>query len=732
MPQIIPSSWQAAARLLQPAWPEPAYRSAATFIVKVIAAGLVGLWLAMRLDLPDPSITLLTVLLVVNPQSGLVLAKSFYRAIGTVVGALATLGLYALVPQERVLFLLGLSVWLGVCVAEAQRNRNFAAYAYVLAGYTACIIGLPAVNDPTQVFDRAVARVSEVMLGILSAGFISDGLFPKPLRDIMLRELDAQYARMVNFCRHALIGDSSDKELDSAFRGFVSDAVVLENRRSSAIFESPELRAHNSVLLRLNWRFMESGTGLQRLHRWMAHLYRERASVAADSPRGLELDLVIRKVWVRYRELAEILPESAAPDHVPGLLELMHQLAQMRGRLLDEVIEERAELRASSESAAMDYDICAELLDQLLLELWRYTEAQVHLKGGSVPLLAIPPTQSDEATASHSFHHHRDNLMGLAAGLRTMLVVLVTALFWIQTEWDSGIGAMIYALMLSGLFAISPQPVAALKLVWRGFLLAFPVAALCYSVLLPELDSFAMLGVVMAPCLALGAWLLTQPKYAAMGAGYNIMLTSSMSLTGTMHYDMAHFINTVLGNLFGVSMATLGFAVLIPASSQWQQRRMLLGLRRYAVRACSAPLEGLTAAFESGSRDQLYALLAYPAMTKRQTRHVLDWAQTVHGLGRCALDLRHDLRRGSWPPGLVERVRRGVDALGAWFEHPGDPERELAYSLLLQAEQAWVAEYPESDDANCIRIRSMIHLLHVMLADRGAALDHTPGHAHRV
>ncbi|MHC1480989.1 FUSC family protein [Frateuria aurantia] len=732
MPQLIPSSWQAAARLLYPLWPEPAYRSAVTFIVKVIAAALIGLWLAMRLDLPDPSITLLTVLLVVNPQSGLVLAKSFYRAIGTVVGALATLALYALVPQERVLFLLGLSVWLGLCVAEAQRNRNFAAYAYVLAGYTACLIGLPAVDDPTQVFGRAVSRVSEVMLGILSAGFVSDGLFPKPLREIMLRELDAQYARMLNFCRHALIGDSSDKELDAAFRGFVGDAVTLESRRSSAIFESPELRAHNGTLLRLNWRFMESGTGLQRLHRWMAHLYRERAAVAADSQRGTELGIVLHRVWVRYRELAEVLPEQALPDDVHGLLQLMQRLAQMHARLPGEVVAQRAELRAVSDAAALDYDICAELLEQLLLELWRYTEAQVQLKGGSVPMLLIPPAQSDEATASHGFRHHHDNLMGLAAGLRTMLVVLVTAMVWIQTEWDSGITAMIYALMLSGLFAISPQPVAALKLVWRGFLLAVPVAVLSYSILLPQMDSFAMLGVVMAPCLGLGAWLLTRPKYAAMGAGYNIMLTSSMALTGTMHYDMAHFINTMLGNLFGVSMASLGFAVLIPASSQWQQRRMLLGLRRYAVRACTAPLEGLTAAFESGSRDQLYALLAYPALTKRQTRHVLDWAQTVHGLGRSALDLRHDLRRGHWPQELVESIVRGIDALGAWFEHPGDPERELAASLLQQAERDWVAHYPKSEDPDCIRVRSMVHLLHVMLADRGAALDHTPGHAHRV
>jgi uncharacterized membrane protein YccC len=51
------------------------------------ASALLALWIAFAVNLDRPKWTLLTVFIVAQPQSGLVLAKSFYRIIGTLVGA---------------------------------------------------------------------------------------------------------------------------------------------------------------------------------------------------------------------------------------------------------------------------------------------------------------------------------------------------------------------------------------------------------------------------------------------------------------------------------------------------------------------------------------------------------------------------------------------------------------------------------------------------------------------
>mgnify|MGYP002040574752 FL=1 len=114
------------------------------YIFKVLAAAFLTLWLAMRLELPQPRTAMITVFIVMQPQSGQVFAKSFYRFLGTLAGSAVMVALIALFAQNTELFLGSLAIWVGICSAGAARYRNFRAYGFVLAGYTAAMVGLPA------------------------------------------------------------------------------------------------------------------------------------------------------------------------------------------------------------------------------------------------------------------------------------------------------------------------------------------------------------------------------------------------------------------------------------------------------------------------------------------------------------------------------------------------------------------------------------------------------------
>src|ERR1700732_4255942 len=105
------------------------------FAAKTTASGLLALLVAFAFNLDQPKWALLTVFIVAQPQSGLVLAKSFYRIIGPVLGAAGALVLIALFAQERVLFLGALALWIGLCTFGSQYARNWAAYGFVLSGY---------------------------------------------------------------------------------------------------------------------------------------------------------------------------------------------------------------------------------------------------------------------------------------------------------------------------------------------------------------------------------------------------------------------------------------------------------------------------------------------------------------------------------------------------------------------------------------------------------------------
>ena len=102
---------------------------------------------------------------VAQPDSGLVLAKSFYRIIGTAAGVLITIALVFALAQYGELFLALLAVWIGLCNFAARAARNFASYGFQLAGYTLAIVGIPAALIPDAAYPLVVARARASRLG---------------------------------------------------------------------------------------------------------------------------------------------------------------------------------------------------------------------------------------------------------------------------------------------------------------------------------------------------------------------------------------------------------------------------------------------------------------------------------------------------------------------------------------------------------------------------------------
>ena len=87
------------------------------FIFKTLLSMYITLALAMALELPSPSMALLTIPVVMNQQSGMIMAKSFFRILGTLLGATASITIVALFPQQPYLMLTAIALWTGICAA---------------------------------------------------------------------------------------------------------------------------------------------------------------------------------------------------------------------------------------------------------------------------------------------------------------------------------------------------------------------------------------------------------------------------------------------------------------------------------------------------------------------------------------------------------------------------------------------------------------------------------------
>src|SRR3954447_9699187 len=173
----------------KPAWLDDQTAVGLTFAVKTFAASLLALYIAFWAGLDDPRWSFLTVYVVSQPDSGLVLAKSFYRILGTIAGVLVSIALAFGLAQYGELFVAALAIWICFCNFTARTVRNFASYGFQLAGYTVAIIGIPAALNPAGAYPLVVARFTEILLGIVCAALVS--------RLILVHELSPRLVELV-------------------------------------------------------------------------------------------------------------------------------------------------------------------------------------------------------------------------------------------------------------------------------------------------------------------------------------------------------------------------------------------------------------------------------------------------------------------------------------------------------------------------------------------------------
>lgn len=249
-------------------WKQWAQRTAldGLFVLRTIVAALLALAIAFRLDLSSPGSAAVTVAIIALPQTGMVLEKSFYRFLGTLLGAVVTLCLVAVLVQHQYVFIGAVATWIGLCTAASARFPGFRAYGWLLCGYTTALIGVPAFLDANHAFDIAVDRVTIVSVGILSAAIVNAILNPTrstaSLNAAIRRNVDTlvRVRDLINAREPSAV---IEKELQSLALGLVE----LESARSSGVFEDPITRIRSRRIRLLNGHLMTARGRLEVLHR---------------------------------------------------------------------------------------------------------------------------------------------------------------------------------------------------------------------------------------------------------------------------------------------------------------------------------------------------------------------------------------------------------------------------------------------------------------------------------
>jgi uncharacterized membrane protein YccC len=149
------------------------------FSARSFAAGALALGIAFSLSLSHPFWAMVSVYITIQPFAGATRAKAVWRLVGTFTGGAFAIAVVPNLVDAPMLFCLALAIWIGVCLSLSLYDPTPRSYAFMLAGYTAAIIGFPTVDMPGEIFHITVARCEEISIGILCAWLFHGVLFPR-------------------------------------------------------------------------------------------------------------------------------------------------------------------------------------------------------------------------------------------------------------------------------------------------------------------------------------------------------------------------------------------------------------------------------------------------------------------------------------------------------------------------------------------------------------------------
>jgi uncharacterized membrane protein YccC len=666
------------------------------YIGKVLVALYLSGWIAMRLGMSSPGTAMITVLVVMNRNTGMVLAKAFYRGLGTVVGCAMAVLIVALFPQSPVMLVTVMALWAGFCAGGSVWSRGMASYGFVLAGYTVAMIMLPVIHQPQHILNSALERTGEVLLGMAVTSIVFDVLWPNRLRAGLRAADDGNLNDFLDFVAGAIGGRLQGFEvIERTQSRVVQGALQFEELRATAYFDDPILRSRNGQLKLINQHFMAATSRFQALHHHM------------DRMRRRGEDEVVAAVRSVLQPLPLLLEDpTLRGDRLALATRLRHWRQQLEGALA----QQRRQLPPTR---ADGFDASALLVRRFAEELHAYVQAKVRMERGKGALRARAPRLSKVR-----FTRAQDGYAIALAATRCFGVMLALSLLWLCSSWNQGGLAVFGVSALVAMASAAPDPLWVVRRATLGHLVA-PFFALPGFIAMALVTDYPMLVLVTLPTMIAALYISTRPRFAVTGMALNVGILVSWNLGPSFHPSAQAYLDNSLTLAIGACVAMAVFMLVpgLPGGKQ-RQRRLLERLRAQVQLAVSAPLPGLLPKFESVSRELFQQVASRTIPGSRASRQLFEWALLVHEAGHSAIDLRHDLAEQSLPPALQRQIGQALARLGQLYRMPRAQTLQAAQDSVQAALGGLSGPQPQP----LRRVREHLLLLQMSLEDSATVL----------
>ncbi|MCW3475557.1 FUSC family protein [Limobrevibacterium gyesilva] len=598
------------------------------FAIRTFAGAMLALWIALALDLERPYWAMATAYIVAQPLTGAMRSRSLYRFCGTLLGATAAVVLVPNLASAPELLSAAMALWTGLCLYAAVLDRSPRSYIFMLAGYTAAIIGFPSVAAPDAIFESALSRTEEISLGIMCTTLVGSVVLPRPAGSVLTFRIQSWLRDANAWALQALAGLPEDAQTRAIRRRLAADAVEIGMLISYLAFDTSKLQVATRPITALQQRILMLLPALSGVGDRVAAL-REAGGITPDLRRLLD-ELA---AWVRAGVNAPQAEGVRLRQTIAGLELPLGPQSRWNDIMLTSLLMRLRELTMIKQDAHA-------LLDQIASGSPR------------MPTTLVIP-RKEAATALQ----HRDHGMALLSGFSAALTIGLICTFWIASAWPDGAMAAQMAAIACSFFAAQDDPAPAIVNLLYVSVAAVIVDTVYLFAVLPMVHDFEMLALALAVFFIPVGLLISLPATFGTGMALAANGASLMGLQGRYSGDFTSFAGNGLGLVVGMGTAAVVTGIVRSVGAEWSAWRLLRAGWSDIASAATHPDARDRSAFAGVMIDRLGMLVSRLATVQA-------------GRGLAATDMLTDLRIGL----NVVDLQRGAALLAG---PAGDAVRQL-------------------------------------------------------
>jgi uncharacterized membrane protein YccC len=500
------------------------------FSVNCFIAVMLSLFIAFRLELKNPWWAMITVYLTSQTLSGAMRAKAVYRIIGTLISGVVMLIIVPNLVDAPELTAAAIILWVAFCLYVSLLDRTPRSYMFALAGYTAALVGFPSALDPGGIWDTAIGRMEEIVLGTVCAAVVHSVVFPRSVTSALFAKQTAMLTNARRWIAEGL-GREPTPEIEREQRQIAADVTELAILATSLPYDTASRRPNSKLVRAFDERLVALLPLLSTIEDRIALLRRSGLSQQIERLIAAVADWCARTDGGESAEAERLKREclAAMPE------------AQLQASWTDLIT---VSLLGRVHELIDSWHDCLELA-----ALMR-NPSSTRSRGirATIAGLRAKPLHVDHGIAALS-------------ALTAALAISICCAFWIATAWPQGAVATGFVAVICSLFAALDDPTPTMSTLTTGIVASIPIAALYQFAILPAIDGYVALVVCLAPPLLLFGAVMAIPQYTALGLapilGFTVLLAFQPQYTA----DMASFLNSaiavVIGSLVGIATTRL-------------------------------------------------------------------------------------------------------------------------------------------------------------------------------